>query len=206
MSRALHVKSFFRLVDVFVSPSRFLRERFVRWGLPAERIVVIPNAVPLLPGGGDGTGAQPRRSAFGCFGNVSRSKGTFLALEAVRLLTERGRTEVSLAIHGDPVFPSDAFRASFEQWLAQASPNATHHGAYTRTNLRALLESVAWVVVPSIWWENAPLVIREAFQAGRPVICSDIGGMAESVRDGVDGLHFPDARRRRRSVPPAVPA
>jgi glycosyltransferase involved in cell wall biosynthesis len=49
---------------------------------------------------------------------------------------------------------------------------------------------VDWVVVPSIWWENAPLVIQEAFAHGRPVICSDIGGMAEKVTDGVDGLHF----------------
>jgi len=46
------------------------------------------------------------------------------------------------------------------------------------------------VVVPSIWWENSPLVIQEAFAAGRPVICSDIGGMAEKVTDGVNGLHF----------------
>jgi glycosyltransferase involved in cell wall biosynthesis len=46
-----------------------------------------------------------------------------------------------------------------------------------------------WVVVPSVWWENAPLVIQEAFRHRRPVICSGIGGMAEAVRDGVDGLH-----------------
>jgi glycosyltransferase involved in cell wall biosynthesis len=45
-------------------------------------------------------------------------------------------------------------------------------------------------VVPSTWWENAPLVIQEAFYHGRPVICSNIGGMAEKVRDRVDGLHF----------------
>jgi glycosyltransferase involved in cell wall biosynthesis len=53
-----------------------------------------------------------------------------------------------------------------------------------------LLADVDWVVVPSVWYENAPLVIQEAFQHGRPVICSDIGGMAEKVTDGVDGLHF----------------
>jgi len=47
------------------------------------------------------------------------------------------------------------------------------------------------VVVPSIWFENAPLVVLEAFRHGRPVICSDAGGMAELVRDGVDGLHAP---------------
>ena len=52
------------------------------------------------------------------------------------------------------------------------------------------MEHADWIVVPSIWWENSPLVIQEAFMHGRPVICSDIGGMAEKVRDGVDGLHF----------------
>jgi glycosyltransferase involved in cell wall biosynthesis len=52
------------------------------------------------------------------------------------------------------------------------------------------MESVDWVVVPSIWWENSPLVIQEAFLYGRPVICSDIGGMAEKVTDGKNGLHF----------------
>jgi glycosyltransferase involved in cell wall biosynthesis len=52
------------------------------------------------------------------------------------------------------------------------------------------MANLDWVVVPSVWWENSPLVIQEAFHFGKPVICSDIGGMAEKVRDGVDGLHF----------------
>ena len=59
------------------------------------------------------------------------------------------------------------------------------------------MAEVDWVVVPSIWWENAPLVIQEAFRHRRPVICGDIGGMAEMVRDGVDGLHAPVERPRR---------
>ena len=50
--------------------------------------------------------------------------------------------------------------------------------------------TVWYVITPSIWWENAPLVIQEAFQQRRPVICSDIGGMAEAVTNGHDGLHF----------------
>jgi glycosyltransferase involved in cell wall biosynthesis len=65
---------------------------------------------------------------------------------------------------------------------------------------------VDWVVVPSIWWENAPLVIQEAHLHRRPVITSSIGGMAELVQDGVNGLHArPDdpldlARVMRRAV------
>jgi glycosyltransferase involved in cell wall biosynthesis len=52
------------------------------------------------------------------------------------------------------------------------------------------MSTVDWTVVPSIWWENSPLVIQESFASSVPVICSDIGGMAEKVRDGIDGLHF----------------
>jgi glycosyltransferase involved in cell wall biosynthesis len=52
------------------------------------------------------------------------------------------------------------------------------------------MRSVDAVLVPSIWWENSPLVIQEALASRRPIICSDIGGMAEKVRDGIDGCHF----------------
>jgi glycosyltransferase involved in cell wall biosynthesis len=52
------------------------------------------------------------------------------------------------------------------------------------------MRSVGWVVVPSIWWENSPVVIQEARRAGTPLIVSDIGGMAEKAEAGVDGLHF----------------
>jgi glycosyltransferase involved in cell wall biosynthesis len=52
------------------------------------------------------------------------------------------------------------------------------------------MRAVGWVVVPSIWWENSPVVIQEARRAGTPLIVSDIGGMAEKTLPEVDGLHF----------------
>jgi glycosyltransferase involved in cell wall biosynthesis len=52
------------------------------------------------------------------------------------------------------------------------------------------MQSVDVVLMTSIWWENSPVVIQEAFRNRRPVICPDIGGMAEKVRDGIDGFHF----------------
>jgi glycosyltransferase involved in cell wall biosynthesis len=52
------------------------------------------------------------------------------------------------------------------------------------------MRSVDWIVVPSLWWENAPLVILEAFRHGRPVIAADIGGMAELIVPETNGLVF----------------
>ena len=63
-------------------------------------------------------------------------------------------------------------------------------GKYRPPDVAQLMRDIDWVVVPSIWWENSPLVIQEAFLNRRPVICSNIGGMAEKVTDGVNGLHF----------------
>ena len=73
--------------------------------------------------------------------------------------------------------------------LCEAGDAATHAGPYRREELPALMAGIDWVVVPSTWWENAPLVILEAFRHKRPVICSGIGGMAELVADDVNGLH-----------------
>ena len=63
------------------------------------------------------------------------------------------------------------------------------YGHYTREQLPGILAEMDAVVVPSVWWENSPLVIQEAFLA-ELVICSNIGGMAEEATDGVNGLHF----------------
>jgi glycosyltransferase involved in cell wall biosynthesis len=52
------------------------------------------------------------------------------------------------------------------------------------------MRDIDWTIIPSTWWENAPVVIQEAFHHGRPIIASNIGGMAEKVTDDVDGLHF----------------
>ena len=72
----------------------------------------------------------------------------------------------------------------------------------SRAEQAALIAEVDWVIVPSVWWENAPLVIQEAFAFGRPVICSNVGGMAEAVADGTNGLHF--ARGDARSLAQAM--
>ena len=85
---------------------------------------------------------------------------------------------------------SQEFQDRFKPLLEETSETVTVAGSYNRSQLAKLMARIDWVVVPSIWWENSPLVIQEAFLHGRPVICSDIGGMAEKVTDGVDGLHF----------------
>lgn len=188
--RALSVRDAFRAVDALVAPSRFLRDRFVAAGWDPARITVLPNAVPAqaaatprpLPPGG-------RRDRFAFLGHVNRFKGSLVALAASARLSAEGVAH-RLALHGGTAYQPPEFLAEFAAALA-AAPAARHHGAFDPGEFGARVAAADWVLVPSIWYENAPLVVLEAQRHGRPVICGDAGGMAELVRDGVDGLHAP---------------
>ncbi|HET6520986.1 MAG TPA: glycosyltransferase family 4 protein [Geminicoccaceae bacterium] len=184
--RRLHLLNLLSCVDRFLAPSHFLKGRYVAWGLAAERIEVVPNAVPTAP-----TLRPPGpelRHRFGFFGNVVPHKGVRVLLEAARQLAAE-RADLRIVINGGLHFPEAGFAAEVAEGLRDAAAVARHAGIYARDELAGRMAEVGWVVVPSVWWENAPLVILEAFRHGRPVICSGIGGMAELVRDGIDGLH-----------------
>lgn len=186
--RERFIKTHLAVVDRFVSPSRFLRQRYVDWGLPAEKIEVIANARPAQTAAAHRP-AQGRRGRFGYFGNLNPWKGVLPLLQAAKLLSASGEEDFSLRIHGGAPFQAERFTTALDAALSAASSHVSHSGAYAREDVPALMAEVDWVVMPSIWWENAPLVIQEAFQHRRPLIVSNIGGMAEMVRDEIDGLH-----------------
>ena len=186
--RTRFIQAQLSLVDRFVCPSRFLAQRFVEWGLPAERVLVEEYGRTA----GGTVAAAPERTPpvrIGFFGQLSPFKGVDVLLEAA-LLLQRAGSPARFVLHGAHLeLQDEAFRTRFAELLDAAEPSVRLHGAYRPEELDALMADVDWVVVPSVWWENSPLVIQEAFQRGRPVICSDIGGMAEKVDDGVNGLH-----------------
>ncbi len=188
--REQHLKTMFRAVDRFVSPSAFLKERYVAWGLDGDRIEVVPNGRPLAPPAPHRPSPDGRRPVFGYFGNLNPWKGITTLLQASRRLADAG-LDFELRIHGGAPFQGEAFLKDYERLAAEAEPQAMRFGPYARDDLPALMAEVDWVVTPSTWWENAPLVIQEAHLHRRPVIASGIGGMAEMVRDGVNGLLAP---------------
>jgi len=180
----------FELVDMFIAPSSFLRTRYLEWGLPEERVLVEENGSTgrgIVVTGGD---RSPLPSRLGFFGQLTRYKGIHVLLEAMQLLS-RENTGAHLWVHGANLdLQSSEYQRQVADLLVTCGTSVTLSGRYEPEALPALMANVDWVVVPSIWWENSPLVIQEAFMHGRPVICSDIGGMAEKVKDEVNGLHF----------------
>lgn len=201
--RTRFISSHFEAVDQFIAPSRFLLERFVDWGIPREKILFEQYGRTFAP---PSSSRRERRTTtrFGFFGRLSDFKGITVLLEAVRLLMDNGAGPLyeggeqkspdgnfHVYIHGTGLeLASSEFRERVQRLLVATSARVTFLGPYDAARLPLLMEAVDWVVVPSRWWENSPLVIQEAFACGRPVICSDIGGMAENVDDRVNGLHF----------------
>lgn len=190
--RELFLKDHFALADAYVSPSRFLIQRYVDWGLPEEKFHFIENELnsgtpapprPLPPGG--------RRNRLGFFGQVTEFKGLHVLLDAISRVPRGVWGDASLCIFGGNLENQpDAFRTRFATLMEAAGRRARFFGSYRAEELPRLMGQVDWAVVPSIWWENSPLVIQEAFLHRRPLIVSDIGGMAEKVAHDVDGLQF----------------
>lgn len=185
----------FRLVDGFVAPSEFLRQRYIAWGLPADRIVVIENGQPDL----DILPSRPllegqTRNRFAYFGQINPYKGLDVVLKALNQLPRYDQKKLVVEIHAahferQPVELRERIAGLLEPLTQQGVVQWI--GPYRPEDMRRRLAGVDWTLVPSVWWENSPMVIQEALGAGRPVICSDIGGMAEKVHHDVDGLHVP---------------
>jgi len=124
---------------------------------------------------------------FGYVGQVAPHKGVHLLVEALQSLRER---EQKIELHiwgGDGGNP--AYVTSLQQ-KAGEDPRVVFHGRFSNDRLPEILDALDFVVVPSIWYENCPLAILEAYAAHAPVVTADRGGMAELVNHGEDGLHF----------------
>ncbi|HEV2857213.1 MAG TPA: glycosyltransferase family 4 protein [Solirubrobacterales bacterium] len=186
--RKRFIQSHMSLVDRFIAPSSFLRDRYVDWGLPADKVFTEEyGRLPVTPAE---TRDRRKRNRLVFIGQLSYFKGVNVLLEAMKRLQD-DEVDVHLSVYGANLeLQPDEFRSEFAELLEATKETVDFEGEFNHDDLPTIMADADWVVVPSVWWENSPLVIQEAGQHRRPVIASDIGGMAEKVHDGVSGLHF----------------
>lgn len=169
-------------VDLFLAPSKTVRERMIRFGLPQRRVKLCPLGIQTLAVA-ERTPRAGREVRFGFIGTLSPHKGTHVAVAAMRYLKGRGEL---LVFGRRDYYP--AYVASLRS-LAQGLP-VRFLGAVPRAEIGSAFSRIDVLVMPSVWLENFPIIIQEARAARVPVIASDIGGMREAVRDDIDGLLF----------------
>lgn len=186
--RTAHMRDVCANITHFVAPSRFMRDRFIAFGIAKERITVADYGFERAPFAAIERTPGDRRLRVGFLGSLMISKAPHVLLEAARTLPQDALS-VTLygahtAYHGD-----DRYRSRLVPLLDQ--PHVDLQGPLSHADVPQALASLDVLVVPSIWPENSPLVIHEAFLAGVPVVASDAGGIPELVTDNVNGLLFP---------------
>jgi glycosyltransferase involved in cell wall biosynthesis len=171
-----------------ICPSHFLGDLLVQRGvLQSEQVVVMKAGYP-----GRVAPPRPRREGtlrIGYVGGLYPSKGVHVLCEAFARIphTREGESGPELHLFGVLEWFPD-YVAKLREIVQRRK--ATFHGRFDPARVDEVFGAVDLIVVPSIWFENQPITIQEAFRLGIPVLASDFGGMAEAVRHGIDGLHF----------------
>ena len=179
------VRKALRKVDLLVAPSRFLRGRFLAAGVTEEDRIVYSD-YGMDPERFHGIERTPSDSLrIGFIGSIAEFKGVHVLVDAMNLLAER--EELVCHVYGKlEHFPdyAEELRQRIE------NPRIELKGAYDNRDVGRVLGALDVLVVPSLWYENSPLTIHEAWLAGLPVVTSRLGGMAELVEHGRSGLLF----------------
>ena len=184
-------------VDAFVAPTRFVKERYVEWGLDGRRITVISNPDTdrrkALPMPREAAGGREGVVTFAFLGQLVDNKGVDVLIAAAAALHRKGVGGFAVRIHGgNERFASERMKELIARTRADAALAGIveFRGEYGAEDLESIMAGIDVVVVPSTWWEIFCLVVTEAWRYGRPVVCSAVGGLKERVADGVGGLTF----------------
>lgn len=175
-----HIRQTLDCIDVFFAPSHTLENFFINMGVNRRKIVYAKYGFNVSKLAKHPKKLHPEIT-FGFTGRIIHTKGIHLLCEAFNNV----KGNAKLLIYGD--YKSGYGNRLKEQY---SSDRIQFKGPYHNNELQSVLDSLDVLVCPSIWLENAPLVIQEAQSVELPVLVSDKGGMAELVHDGVDGFTF----------------
>lgn len=181
-------------VDKLIAPSNFLIDRYRACGLDHPNFQCVENGLPVdayaasLDELAAATTGQFNRFAY--YGQLNQYKGLLILLKAVAILKQKSVSDFLVTINGANLEAQpEEFRSQFNHLAKQCGDLVLIAGSYTKDELKSRMLQSDWTIVPSIWWENSPVVIQESFYFRRPVIGSNIGGIAEKIR-GCGGLEF----------------
>jgi glycosyltransferase involved in cell wall biosynthesis len=196
------IRHCFSVFDAFITPTAFLKQRYVEWGLPEHMVHVISNAqddysrsASALVSNAESVTNRPK-NRFAFFGQLVDVKGLLVVFEALKLYARTYTDPIVFEINGANLnFASEDFKKKFQEFIDSAEEmmpliEIRFNGGYAMEDLPVRMARTDWTIVPSIWWEIFGLVVSEAFMFKKPPIVSNLGGIGERVTHNINGLHF----------------
>src|SRR3989338_3153067 len=166
-----------KLVDIYITPSKFMQDKLIEYGIPSEKVRFLSHFVnyhEYKPVYKDGYYVL-------YFGRLSAEKGLDFLINTVSR-----RPEIKLKIAGT---------GSEEKRLRdlvsnKKIKNVQFLGFKSGNELKKIIQECKFTILPSFWNEVFGLSILESFASGKPVLASDIGGIPEIIENGYNGFLF----------------
>jgi len=170
------LRTYSRMVDMYIALTEFARHKFIEGGIPAEKIMVKPNFLHSDPS------ISERDREYALFvGRLSPEKGLRTLLKAWQQLKI-----IPLKLVGDGPLMDET------HWFVGTGKLECIEvlGSCNHEQVIALMKNARFLVFPSEWYETFGMTIIEAFACSTPVVTSRLGAMIEIVEDGRTGLNF----------------
>ena len=173
-----HSLGWYDIPDIFITPSEFMRNKLIEFGMPPDKLVHIPNFVDpkkFKP-------SQHSEDYFVYIGRLVPIKGLITLLEAMKKV----KGTIRLLLIGDGPQRNELEKITQDLSLR----NVEFLGKLDFQELINVVKLSKFNVLPSEVYENCPMAVLESMALGKPVIGSNIGGIPELIIDGEDGLLF----------------
>lgn len=167
-------------IDAFVSPSKIVHDKMIEGGFPRAKMHHIPTFV-------DVSDKEPvyRAGSYVLYaGAIDPFKGVRELLEAWAMLGDT--RDIRLVYAGYSL--GDEVDVLQQRIAAEGIADVEFTGFKSGAELTQLYQSALCVVMPTLWYENIPNTVLEAMAYGKPVVGSDLGGVAEIIEHGESGL------------------
>lgn len=169
-----------------VAPTKFIKDLFIKLGVVPGLITHSPYGIDLTANEASQRSAKsPHVMRIGFIGTLAPHKGCHVLIEAFKnLLPSKANLKIYGSMEDFPNYSQDLVRSSAGHLTIEFC------GTFPNSRIAQVLDEFDVLVIPSLWYENTPLVLYSAQAAGCPVIASDVPGMSEAIQPGVNGLLF----------------
>lgn len=182
-NRPVYLKKQSRKIDEILVPTQLMKNLFEKNGISPKAMRFLPYGIRIPQSYPKQLEGQKIRIGF--IGTISEHKGLHVLLQAIRLLPD---DNIELKIYGDTKL-SEHYTNELLRIIDNDS-RVKFYGTFDNSRIGEIFSGLDVLVVPSLWYENTPLVIYSAQAANCPVIASNLGGMSEVIKDRENGLLF----------------